>query len=75
MPDHLAKMLILIGIVFIVSGMAVWLIAGHTSTMRLPGDINITKGPVKISFPLGLSIAISLILTVILNIVLFISKK
>ena len=59
----LGKILILIGIVLIIFGLL--FIFFH----KLPGDIVIKKGNFTFYFPLGLSIAISVILTIILYII------
>ena len=64
----LGKILILIGIVLIVFG--VLFVFSHKLPFgKLPWDIVIKKGNFTFYFPIGLSIAISVILTVILYII------
>jgi hypothetical protein len=52
----------LIGVLFV--------LAGRGLLPRLPGDIAIERGNTRFYFPLGTSILVSLILTVVLNLFL-----
>lgn len=66
----MAKLFILLGIVFIVIGL-LWL-AGDSLGLghflgHLPGDISFTKGNTSFQFPIVTCILLSLILTIILN--------
>jgi hypothetical protein len=72
MPDAttVGKWIILIGLGLAVLGGLVWL-AGRTGLPlgRLPGDINIQNGNFSFYFPCASSILISLVLTILLNLV------
>lgn len=57
---NVGKMLILMGVVFIVVG-ALWSFVG-----KLPGDISFKKGNVSFHFPIMTSIVISVILTLMM---------
>jgi len=64
---HLGRILIIIGIIFIIAGLTVYFAgdkfgwAGH-----LPGDIRIVKENVKFYFPITTMILISVVLSVII---------
>ncbi len=64
----LGKILIMAGIVLIVFGI-IFVFYPKLPLGRFPGDIVIKKGNFTFYFPLGLSIAISVILTVIMYII------
>jgi predicted phosphohydrolase len=65
MIEFLGKFLILLGAILIFLGL-VFSFAGKIPYVgRLPGDILITKGNFTFYFPLGTSILISIVLTVI----------
>jgi Protein of unknown function (DUF2905) len=58
----LAAVLAVIGVLFV--------LAGRGLLPRLPGDVAIERGNTRFYFPLGTSILVSLILTVVLNLLL-----
>ena len=58
----LAAVLAVIGVLFV--------LAGRGLLPRLPGDVAIERGNTRFYFPLGTSILVSLILTVVLNLFL-----
>ncbi len=59
-------LLVALGVAVIVVGVLVW--SGALSWVgRLPGDVRIDRGNVKIFFPITSMILISLLLTLILN--------
>jgi len=64
------RILVIFGIIIIVVG----LILSHTNISKhlgkLPGDINIKKGNTSFHFPIVTCILVSIILTVILNLIL-----
>jgi hypothetical protein len=67
----LGKILIGFGIVVIVLGSILWL-AGHFTGKvpwlgRLPGDIYIERGSWSFYFPLGTSIVVSIVLSLLLG--------
>ena len=64
--DNIPKVLISIGIVFILVGLF-WMFGGRYLRFgHLPGDIAIERPNFKFYFPLGTSIVISIILSFIL---------
>ena len=65
---EIAKIIIKIGIVLIVFGLIIYL-AGHFGLSKLPGDIVIRKGNFTFYFPIVSAIIISLILTIIFNLI------
>jgi hypothetical protein len=67
--DQLGKLLIILGIVIVVLG-GVFLLFGRSFLGKLPGDINITNGNFSCMVPIASMIVLSLLLTIILNIVL-----
>jgi hypothetical protein len=58
----LAAVLAVIGVLFV--------LAGRGLLPRLPGDVALERGNTRFYFPLGTSILVSLILTVVLNLFL-----
>ncbi len=64
--EGMGKLLLIVGIVLAAFGAAL-LIAGKLGMPRLPGDILIRRDKFTFYMPLGLMLLLSLILTVILN--------
>ena len=65
-----ARALILVGIIFIIIGGLVYLVARTGLPLgRLPGDIRIERDNFSCFFPLATTILLSIILTVVLNLV------
>jgi hypothetical protein len=72
----LARVLILLGIVLIVVGGLVYIVARTGLPLgRLPGDISIERDNVSCFFPLATSILLSIILTIALNIIVRLLNK
>ena len=66
-----ARVLIIIGLIFLVVGGLLYLTGRLGMPLgRLPGDIRIVRGNTTIFFPLGTSILLSLILTILFNIII-----
>ena len=65
--DGMGRLLILAGIILAAVGVLVVLAPNIPFLGRLPGDIRIDNGNVKVFIPLGTMLLISLILTLILN--------
>jgi len=67
----LGKILVGFGIVVIVLGGVLWLAAHFTGKVpwlgRLPGDIYIERGNWRFYFPLGTSIVVSIVLSLLLG--------
>jgi Protein of unknown function (DUF2905) len=60
------RVLLIIAVVMAAAGV-VFLLAGRGVIPRLPGDISFSRGNTRFYFPLGTSILISVVLTVVLN--------
>jgi len=72
MPDltHLARWLIVFGLGMTLIGAIVWLVARTGLPLgRLPGDIRFQSGGLTCVIPLATSLLLSLILTILLNVV------
>ncbi|HEY9785614.1 MAG TPA: DUF2905 domain-containing protein [Candidatus Obscuribacterales bacterium] len=68
--QHIASILILLGIVLALAGLAI-LAFGHLPFLgRLPGDFSFQSGSTRVYFPLMTSILLSILITVILNVIL-----
>jgi hypothetical protein len=63
------RVLLLLAVVIAVMGVLL-ILAGRGILPRLPGDIAIQRGNTTFYFPLGTSIVLSLVVTVVLNLVL-----
>ena len=64
--QDLGRMLLVLGVVIALVG-AVLLLAGRVPWLgRLPGDIHVERGSWSFYFPLGTSIVLSLLLTLLL---------
>jgi hypothetical protein len=65
----MGRILLLLAVVIAVVGVLL-ILAGRGVLPRLPGDIAIERGNSKFYFPLGTSILISVLLTILLNVFL-----
>lgn len=66
----LARWLVILGMMFILIGGIVYLVSKTGIPLgRLPGDIRIVRENVTCIFPLATSIVLSIILTVLLNLI------
>jgi hypothetical protein len=73
MPDWmaLARWMMLVGLVLVVLGGLVWIVGRSGLPLgRLPGDIRIQTGQVSCFVPLASMLLVSLILTVLANVLL-----
>lgn len=61
----MARLLILAGIVLIAAGL-IWLVAERFGLGRLPGDIVIERGGMRIYIPLMTMLIISIVLSVVM---------
>jgi hypothetical protein len=67
--ETIARWVIIAGVVITITGAVLWLIARTGVLGRLPGDIVIERDGLTVFFPLATMLIISLILTVIINII------
>jgi hypothetical protein len=68
MERDLGRWLIALGAVIVLIGV-VLLAGGRLGLGRLPGDLRWTRGNVRIYAPLGTCLVLSLVLTLVLNLV------
>ena len=66
--EGLGRLLILMGVMIVAFGVVLTLL-GNVNLPRLPGDIVWRRGNFTFFFPLATSILISVVLTIILNLV------
>ncbi|RKQ63708.1 hypothetical protein C7457_0588 [Thermovibrio guaymasensis] len=76
MVEDLGKLLILTGLFLVVLGALILILSklGNIPVGKLPGDIVIKRDNIVFYFPLGTSILISLILTLV-SFILFIAMR
>lgn len=67
--DYLGKMLLFFGLALAGVGLLLWLGGQVFNLGRLPGDIYIRKGNFTFYFPLVSSIVLSVLLTLIINLI------
>lgn len=60
------RILLIVGVIALVAG-GIFLLLGKMGLGSMPGDMQWGKGNVRFYFPLGTSIVLSIILTVLLN--------
>ena len=65
----LGKLLLVLGVVIAIVGIVLVLV-GRGVIPRLPGDFTVGRGNVRFFFPIGTSIVVSLVLTLLLNLFL-----
>jgi hypothetical protein len=63
------RILLIVGVIAILAG-GIFLLLGKMGLGSMPGDMQWGKGNVRVFFPLGTSIVLSIILTVLLNVFL-----
>lgn len=73
--EELGKWLLLVGVLLAIIGVALILIGKVPGIGHLPGDIVIERGNFSCFFPLATTILLSIVLTVLFNIVLRIISK
>jgi hypothetical protein len=70
-PNSLARWLIVVGLALAGAGALVWLLGRSGIALgRLPGDLRFNAGGATCFLPLASSIVISLLLTVLVNLIL-----
>ena len=66
---EMGKLLVLVGAVVAVTGLAL-VLGGRFGLGRLPGDLSFAVGSGRVYLPLATSLALSVVLTLLLNLVL-----
>lgn len=75
-PHSLSRWLILIGLALAGTGAVVWLLGRSGITLgRLPGDLRFSVGGGSCFLPIATSLILSLVLTVLLNLILRVLHK
>ncbi len=65
----IGKFLVIAGIVLVAMGLLL-VLTGRGLIPRLPGDLRFGKGNARVYIPLGTSIVLSVVLTIVLNLLL-----
>jgi Protein of unknown function (DUF2905) len=73
--SSLGKFVAMAGAVLLVLGGLIWLAGRIPALGHLPGDIRLQRGNVSCFFPLTTMIIVSVLLTVILNVILRLLRK
>ncbi len=73
--EDLAKLLIAFGVIIILIGGALLLVGRVPFLGRLPGDFTFSSGGFTCFFPLATMIILSVLLTILLNIVVHLNSK
>lgn len=63
----LGKTLVFIGLLLAVAGAVIWLLGRVWPARGLPGDLHFHRGNVSVFFPLTTCLLISVVLTILLN--------
>jgi heme/copper-type cytochrome/quinol oxidase subunit 2 len=73
---NIGKWLIFIGLGVLVLGVIVWAVTKMGVPFgKMPGDITVEKGHSIFYFPIVTSLVVSLILTILINVILWIFRK
>jgi hypothetical protein len=64
--NDLGRLLVIFGLVIVAAGVLVMLVGRVPGIGRLPGDVHVQRGNWTFYFPLGTSILLSLVLTLVL---------
>lgn len=73
--EDLGKTVLLFSLVLLLIGSFLYFFGKFLGLQRLPGDIFYKKGNFSFYFPLGTSIIVSIIATIILNVLFLIIKN
>lgn len=66
----MAKYIIIAGVLIVIAGVLLYFIPGMFKWFgRLPGDINYSKGNTRVVFPITTMIIVSVVLTIVINLV------
>ncbi len=75
MDQTIGRMLIILGLIFVVIGAAFFFSDRIPLIGKLPGDIRIERESFRFYFPLGTSILLSILLTAVLWVISMIGRK
>jgi len=71
----LGKILVLFGTILLILGFIILLFEKILPFGRLPGDIFFERGSIKVYIPMGTAILLSIFLTVLLNLIIFLLRR
>jgi hypothetical protein len=71
----IGKMLILVGVLLTIVGSVLILVSKLSWFGQLPGDIVLQRDKITCFFPLATSLLLSIVLTILLNLVLYIIRR
>jgi hypothetical protein len=66
--QSVGRLFILLGVIIVVIGAILYLAPRFPLLDRLPGNLRWQKGPITVYFPLGVCLAVSMVLTIIFHI-------
>jgi len=72
--EDLGKMIIMFAVILLLTGGIIYFLGNITGLQHLPGDIHYQKGKFSFYFPLGTGIIASIVITIIINLVIFFLK-
>jgi hypothetical protein len=73
--DEIGKWLILFGVLLVVVGAVISLLDKIPGVGHLPGDIAIQSGNISCFFPIATSILLSIVLTILLQLVRWLTNR
>jgi len=71
--DPIGRLLIVVGVLLAILGMLI-VVVPSVALGRLPGDIHIDRGNVQVYLPFGTMIVVSVVITILLNILGFFGR-
>lgn len=69
--EDLGKIILLFAVILLLTGGIIYFLGKITGLEHLPGDIHYQKDNFSFYFPLGAGIIASIVITIIINLVLF----
>ena len=73
--ETMGRILFVFGAIFVISGLLLVILGRVPFTGRLPGDIHIEWRNVSCYVPLMTGIVLSILATIVLNLIMWLSKK
>ena len=70
-PPELGRAIVVAGLIIVAVGLVIWIGPRIPFFGRLPGDIAIERENVSVFAPLGSMVAVSLLLTVLINLLAY----
>lgn len=73
--DAVARLILTLGVVLVALGLVLLVLARVPLAGRLPGDFSFRWGNVSCYFPLATGIVLSILLTLVLNVILWLLRR